>query len=63
MKINFKIVALDEVEIELIDDQDLSLKLPRRYFDEQLAVGQEITINFTNHSAAREILQEIFKTT
>ncbi len=63
MKINFKIVALDEAEVELIDDQDLSLKLPRRYFDEQLALGQEININFANYSAAREILQEIFKTT
>jgi hypothetical protein len=63
MKINFKIVALDEAEVELIDDQDLSLKLPKRYFDEQLALGQEITINFANYSAAREILQEIFKTT
>ena len=63
MKINFKIVALDEAEVELIDDQDFSLKLPKRYFDEQLALGQEITINFANYSTAREILQEIFKTT
>ena len=63
MKINFKIVALDEAEVELIDDQDLSLKLPRRYFDEQLALGPGITINIAHYSAAREILQEIFKTT
>lgn len=63
MKINFKIVALNENEVELIDDKDFNLKLPRRYFDEQLVFGQEITINFANYSAAREILQEIFKTT
>ncbi|HRH21841.1 MAG TPA: hypothetical protein PLJ58_01430 [bacterium] len=63
MKINFKIVALNENEVELIDDKDFNLKLPRRYFDEQLVLGQEITINFANYSAAREILQEIFKTT